>query len=170
MTLACMCMCMCQRGDFPPPRRDLARKCSRLLAMEGNDVAMLIRNSCAEAVTVDEEAVKVFGVQQAGDRERSAPYAYVHTHMQMPTMRVGSASVRPRPACGNRSIGLPICPPRRCYPLTTHYAGGGRARQGRRGDLREGRGDAAEQGWRGKGGGRNGGARRAVMGGAGCVV
>jgi len=42
-------------------KRDLARKCSRLLAMEGNDVARLIRNSCAGAITVDE----VHGVQQA---------------------------------------------------------------------------------------------------------
>merc|ERR1740133_833759 len=54
-------------------KRDLARKCSRLLAIEGNDVARLIRNSCVEAVTADE----VYGVQQAGGREPSAADAYM---------------------------------------------------------------------------------------------
>jgi len=42
-------------------KRDLARKCSRLPAMDGNVIARLVREHCADAVTVDE----VHGVQQA---------------------------------------------------------------------------------------------------------
>ena len=48
MTVAVMCreatfLFAEKSGRLFPRRRDLARKCSRLLAMEGNDVARLIR-------------------------------------------------------------------------------------------------------------------------------
>ena len=49
-------------------KRDLARKCSRLMAMEGNEVALLIQSKCAEAVTVQDEQ----GVKQARGRARYA--------------------------------------------------------------------------------------------------
>ena len=96
------------RGDFSPRRRDLARKCSRLLAMEGNDVARLIRNSCAGAITVDE----VHGVQQAGGREPSAADAYMHTRTctctDLPCVWRLLLSDRRLPVAINRSTYPPV--------------------------------------------------------------